>query len=133
MQRHWSFVVTAPKYLYPIIFFILLLGFVVAILSKDYGQFNRVGNLIIGVGIWMSLRFTLREGINRTKNCLDSQPVIKVPNSRMSTLNAEYFNKIAYSIGDAKLQIHGFIIVIVGSIIGSYGDLILKMIGFFIT
>ena len=120
MRRHWSFVVCDPKYLYPIMIFILVTGVVLAYIYNDYMQFNRVGNLIIGIGVWMSLRYTLREGINKTKDCSDSLPAIG------RQLNANFFNKIAFSIGDAKLQIHGFFVVIAGSIIGSYGDLILK-------
>jgi hypothetical protein len=68
----------------------------------------------------MSLRYTLREGINRHKK--SDSPVIPGTNH----LNADHFNNIAFSIGDAHLQLYGFALVIIGSTVGSFGDLALK-------
>lgn len=127
MKRHWSFIVTDPKYLYSIIILLLIVGFMLAIYCNDPSQFSRVGGFIIGIGVWMSFRYTLREGINKYKNASDSQPMCGDKKNGY-TFNSTYFNNIAYSIGDAKLQLHGFIIVIIGSIISSYGDLILKVV-----
>jgi hypothetical protein len=45
-----------------------------------------------------------------------------------SQVNSTFFNRIAYSIGDAQLQLHGFALVVVGSVVGSFGDLILKFV-----
>ncbi len=124
MKRHWSFVVTDKKYLYPFAALLLIAGLVAASLCKDPTQLNRVGNFLIGTGVWVSMRYTLREGINKHKNAADSRPVLPGPGKAVQ-LNIDYFNKIAFSIGDAQLQIHGFVLVILGSIVGSYGDLIL--------
>lgn len=123
--RHWSFIVCDKRYLYPLVFLILLAGITAAISLRDPNQINRVGSLIIGAGVWMSMRFTLREGINRHKNALDSSPIIPGP-GRAQQLNPRYFNNIGFSLGDAHLQIHGFFLVILGSILGSYGDLIIR-------
>jgi hypothetical protein len=38
----------------------------------------------------------------------------------------EYLNNIAFSIGDALLQVHGFVLILAGSIIGSFGDVFLR-------
>lgn len=76
---------------------------------------------MIGVGVWMSMRYTLREGINRVKNGAKNSPVIPGTNQ----LNIAYLNEIAFSIGDAQLQVHGFILVLFGSLVSSYGDMIL--------
>jgi hypothetical protein len=122
MKRHWSFIVCDKKYLYPFSAIILIIGIILSITLNDYQQFNRVGNFIVGIGVWMSMRYTLREGINRTKNCHDLSPVI--PGTLQ--LNNDFFNKIAFSIEDAHLQLHGFFLVIIGSIVGSYGDILLK-------
>jgi hypothetical protein len=69
----------------------------------------------------MSMRSTLREGINRHKNLADSSPVVDG-----SQLNSGFFNRLTFEIGDAVLQVHGFVLVLVGSIVGSFGDLILR-------
>ena len=122
MTRRWAFVVTSPKYLYPLIIFIFLAGIVVSFLTKDPTHLNRVGNFIIGTGVWMSMRYTLREGINRHKTGLAESQTIRGTNQ----LNPHYFNEIGFSIGDSILQIHGFCLVIFGSLSGSYGDLILR-------
>jgi hypothetical protein len=122
MNRHWSFAVTDRRYLYPIAMFFLLAGLLAAFLSKDASYFARVGNFIIGTGVWMSLRYTLREGINRRKDLSNSSPTLPGTNQ----INPNFFNQITFSIGDAQLQIHGFILVVLGSFVGSFGDLILK-------
>jgi hypothetical protein len=126
-KRHWSFVVCDKRYLYPFAALIFLAGIVAAIILKDANQINRVGSFIIGIGVWMSMRFTLREGINKNKNALDSSPVITGA-GRAQQLNANYFNNITFSIGDAQLQLHGFFLVILGSVFGSYGDLIISLL-----
>jgi hypothetical protein len=126
-KRHWSFIVTDKKYLYPIVISLISLGFILALFLNDPTQFSRIGNFIIGIGVWISMRYTLREGINRSKNLLDNSPTIP-SKGYFQQVNPEFFNKIAYQIGDAHLQIHGFILVILGSIIGSYGDLIIHFI-----
>jgi hypothetical protein len=112
-----------PRYLYPIAGVVIAaLGALPALVSKDPVYLNRVGNLVIGIGVWMSMRYTLREGISKYKDTMDSSPV--APGT--SELNLEFFNRVAFAIGDAKLQLHGFGLVAVGSIVGSYGDLILR-------
>ena len=83
--------------------------------------FRSVGNLVIGTGVWMSMRYTLREGINKYKNMADSSPVVPGTNQ----LNVDFLNKVGFAIGDANLQLHGFALVVLGSVIGSFGDLIL--------
>ena len=75
----------------------------------------------------MSMRSALREGKNKHKDLSKSYPTLP-ESGRLSELNPSYFNKIAFSIGDAKLQLCGFIIVIYGSAVGSFGDLILKWV-----
>jgi hypothetical protein len=85
-------------------------------------QFNRVGNLIIGTGVWMSMRYTLREGISRFKDGAADSPTVPGTNQ----VNAAFFNRIVFAIGDAELQVHGFVLVIAGSVVGSYGDVILR-------
>lgn len=119
MRRHWSFVVCDPKYLYPAAGALLLVGAVWAVAVGNLAHFNRVGNFIIGIGVWMSLRYTLREGIERYKDGRGSQATIPGTNA----VDSEFFNQIAYSIGDARLQLHGFALVVLGSIVGSFGDL----------
>lgn len=122
MKRHWSFVVCDKKYLYPVVGVLLVAGVALAFLMKDPVQLNRVGNFIIGIGVWMTMRYTLREGINRHKDFADHSPTMPGTNQ----INAAFFNQITFSIGDAHLQLHGFALVVVGSIVGSYGDVILK-------
>ena len=124
MRRHWSYIVCAPRYLYPLAGVTLTFGVLFAIARSDAAMLNRFGNVIIGTGVWMSMRYTLREGINRLKNAPDNSPVI--PGTRQ--LNVAYLNKITLSIGDAQLQIHGFILVVVGSVVGSFGDLALRFV-----
>ena len=68
MARHWSFVVCDKKYLYSTAVLILAFGLWAALSFGKPEHFNRAGNLIIAVGVWMSMRSTLREGINRHKN-----------------------------------------------------------------
>lgn len=126
-KRHWSFVVTDKKYLYPFIALLSVVGVLAGIKSDDPTYFSRVGNFIIGIGVWMSMRYTLREGINKHKDLSKSSP--KLPgNGAFTQLNAKFFNEITFSIGDAKLQLHGFFIVIYGSAVSSFGDLISKWI-----
>ena len=68
------------------------------------------------------MRYTLREGINRHKDLSNCSPTFPGTNQ----VNPQFFNQITFAIGDAQLQIHGFILVILGSVVGSFGDLILK-------
>ena len=124
MRRHWSFIVCDPRYLYPLAGTLLAVGLWLSIARSDATMFNRFGNLIIGTGVWMSLRYTLREGINRHKNYADNFPT--VPGT--TQVNVAYMNKITLGIGDALFQVHGFVLVIVGSLVGSFGDLALKSI-----
>ena len=126
-KRHWSFVVTDKKYLYPLVAFLSVVGVVAGIKFDNPTYFSRVGNFIIGIGVWMSMRYTLREGINKYKDLSKSSPTL--PGSGpLYQLNEEFFNEITFSIGDAKLQLHGFFLVIYGSAISSFGDLILKCV-----
>lgn len=129
MERHWSFVVCDPKYLFPLSLFVLAVGIYLAIVKRDPIYFQRFGNFIIAIGVWMSMRYVFREGINTYKNALDASPILPGnPGDKAFLLNPDYFNKIAFSIGDARLSIYGFVLVVIGSIIGSFGDLILKHI-----
>jgi hypothetical protein len=123
-RRHWSFVVCDTKYVYPFTLLLFGIGIAAAFYLKDPSQLNRVGSFIIGVGVWISMRYTLREGINRTKDLAKNSPLIPGTNQ----LNIEFLNQITISIGDAQLQIHGFVLVLVGSFVGSYGDLVLKLL-----
>jgi hypothetical protein len=123
-KRPLAFVVTDPRYMYPAAVFVLALGIAAAFWWHDATVLPRAGNFIIGIGVWMTMRYTLREGINRHKNMAASSPLF--PGTNM--LNAAYFNEIGFLIGDAKLQIHGFVLVISGSVVGSFGDIILKAI-----
>jgi hypothetical protein len=91
-KKHWSFVVCDKMYLYPVASLIFVAGIAAAIMLKDPNQINRIGSFIIGIGVWMSMRFTLREGINRHKNALDSSPIIP-GRGPAQQLNARYFNK----------------------------------------
>lgn len=122
MKRHWSFVVCDKSYLYPLAGLLLAIGVIAALAFDDPVQFNRVGNFIIGTGVWMSMRYTLREGIDRYRDLADESPTVPGANQ----VNAQFFNRIAFAIGDAQLQIHGFVLVITGSLVGSYGDMILR-------
>ena len=127
VKRHWSFVVCDKKYLYPLVAILLLAGLTAALALRDPVQFNRVGNFIIGTGVWMSMRYTLREGLERYKNLSDSLPTLPVANHPgVSEVNAAFFNRLAFTIGDAQLQVHGFVLVMLGSAVGSYGDAILR-------
>lgn len=121
-RRHWSFVVTDKRYIYPLAAMFLLLGLAASFLTRDASHFPRVGNFIIGAGVWISMRYTLREGLKRSKDLSEESPFI--PGT--TAINATFFNNIAFSIGDAQLQVHGFLLVLVGSTIGSFGDLLLK-------
>lgn len=121
MSRHWSFVVTDRRYLHIGAALILLAGLTLAVTSGDATHFSRVGNFVIGTGVWMSMRYTLREGINRVKDSRAQSPVLPGPGPARA-LNSAHFNNIAFSIGDAILQVHGFALVLVGSAVGSYGD-----------
>ena len=120
-KRHWSFVVTDKKYIYPLILLLSFAGIAAAIILKNPTYFSRTGNFIIAIGVWISMRYTLREGINKYKDLARSTPVF-----HGGKLNSDFFNDIAFSIGDAKLQIHGLCIVIYGSAVGSLGDLLLE-------
>lgn len=122
MKRHWSFAVTDKRYLYLFAFALLMVGLVAAFKFKNPAHFTRAGNFIIGTGVWMSMRYTLREGINRHKDLANSLPTFPGTNQ----VNPSFFNQVAFTIGDAQLQVHGFLLVIIGSLVGSLGDLILK-------
>lgn len=122
MKRHWSFIICDKWVLYPVAILLLAAGGIAAFVTKDPSQFTRVGNFIIGTGVWMSMRATLREGINRHKDFSNSSPTVPGTNR----LNPAHFNQITFSIGDAFLQVHGFVLVLVGSFVGSYGDIVLK-------
>jgi hypothetical protein len=121
MKRHWSFIVCNTRILFPIALLFTLVGLLLAFYFKDPTIFSRSGNFIIAIGVWMSMRYVFREGLNRNKNALDSKPTL--PNRQ---LNPTYFNNITFSIGDAKLSIKGFILVVIGSTISSFGDLLIK-------
>ena len=123
-KRHWSFVVTDKKYLYPFVFLITLLGVIAALYFGEPTYFSRTGSFVIGIGVWMSMRYTLREGINKHKDMKKLSPHVPVTNQ----LNIDFLNEITFSLGDAKLQLHGFFIVIYGSFIGSFGDLVLQYV-----
>ena len=127
VKRHWSFVVCDKKYLYPLVAVLLAAGLAAAFVSHDPVQLNRVGNFIIGTGVWMSMRYTLREGLERYKNVSDSSPTLPVvDHPGVVQPNAAFFNRATFVIGDAQLQLHGFGLVMLGSVVGSYGDAILR-------
>jgi hypothetical protein len=62
MKRHWSFIVCDTRYLYPLAALILAGGVAASYFLKDASQLARAGNFIIGTGVWMTMRYTLREG-----------------------------------------------------------------------
>ncbi len=127
VKRHWSFVVCDRKYLYPVVALLLATGMTAAFMWHDPMQFNKVGNFIIGTGVWMSMRYTLREGLERYKNLSDSLPTVPIADHPgVSQVNAAFFNRAAFAIGDAQLQVHGFVLVMLGSVVGSYGDALLR-------
>lgn len=126
-KRHWSFVVTDKKYLYPIVAILSVISLIIAVCNTDPSFFPRIGNFVIGIGVWMSLRYTLREGINKHKDLSKNTPTLPAQ-GKYSQLNIAFFNEIAYSIGDAQLQLHGFALVIYGSLVGSFGDYFVKAI-----
>ena len=126
-KRHWSFVVTDKKYLYPVVVILSIAGLAAALHWEEPTYFSRIGGFIIGVGVWMSMRYTLREGINKHKDALKSSPTLPGPRPARQ-LNLAFFNEIAFSIGDARLQLHGFFIVIYGSSLSAFGDLLIKYI-----
>ncbi|MFL6627459.1 MAG: hypothetical protein ACJ8G1_13505 [Vitreoscilla sp.] len=104
---------------------ILAGGVAASYFLKDASQVARAGNFVIGTGVWMTMRYTLREGIKRTKNALDESPMLPGPGP-LHAINPAYFNRITFSIGDALLQLHGFALVIAGSLVSSYGDLLIR-------
>jgi hypothetical protein len=124
MKRHWSFVVCDPRYAYSATTILLVLSLLCAAHFHRADYFSRAGNFIIGVGVWISMRYTLREGINKHKDAAMASPTYPGTNQ----LNPGYFNNIAFSIGDAQLQLHGFALVVIGSIVASVGDLALMAI-----
>ncbi len=127
MKRHWSFVVCDRKYLYPLVVLLLLAGLAAALALRDPVQLNRVGNFIIGTGVWMSMRYTLREGLERYKNVPASSPTMPVSDHPGACQpNPDFFNQVTFALGDAQLQVHGFVLVILGSVVGSYGDIIVR-------
>lgn len=67
----------------------------------------------------MSMRFTLREGIRRDK----SRPPVPMSEGPCRPIDTHPINQIIFSIGDAELQVRGFILVLLGSFVGSFGDL----------
>ena len=121
-HRHWSFVVTDKRYIYPIALAFLVLGTIASFAKADPSYLSRSGNFIIGAGVWISMRYTLREGIKRYKDLADLSPTVPGTNA----LNSNFFNNVTFVIGDAQLQLHGFALVLVGSAVGSFGDLLLK-------
>jgi hypothetical protein len=128
MKRHWSFIVCDTRILFPLSFLFLIAGFGLAFYFRDPTIFSRFGNFIIAIGVWMSMRYVFREGLNRNKDALDSSATLPNNNSgKPVQLNPTYFNKIALGIGDAKLSVQGFILVVIGSTISSFGDLIFKL------
>ena len=70
----------------------------------------------------MSMRYTLREGINRHKDHSKSSPTV----GRSNQFNIEYMYEQLNLIEDARLQVHGFIIVLYGSFVSAFGDLAIK-------
>jgi hypothetical protein len=63
--------------------------------------------------------------LSPTYRAAKSRPTLPGPGKAVQ-VNWAYFNEIAFSIGDAQLQVHGFVLVVIGSVVGSYGDLILR-------
>ena len=122
MMRHWSFIVTDKRYLYTLAIAFLLAGGVAAFRFKDPTHLSRAGNFIIGTGVWMSMRYTLREGLKRHTNLADQSPVVPGTNA----LNSNFINQLVFTVGDAHLQVHGFVLVLVGSAVGSFGDLLIR-------
>lgn len=68
----------------------------------------------------MSMRFTLREGIKRDK----SRPPVPRSEGPGQPIDTYPINQMVFSIGDAELQVRGFILVLFGSVVGSFGDLL---------
>lgn len=64
------------------------------------------------------MRGTFREGLKKSHNFNDDKPTIG------RQLNSVYFNNRVFRRGDAVLQVYGFIIVMLGSIMSGYGDMI---------
>jgi hypothetical protein len=124
MKRHWSFVVFQKKYLYSLALLWLTAGVVAAVVFKTPTHVNRAGNFIMGVGVWATMRYTLREGISRYKDLARSSPLVPGTNA----VNSDFFNDLTFALGDAHLQLHGFALVLAGSVVGSLGDLLLKAI-----
>jgi hypothetical protein len=123
--RHWSFIVTDP---------IVALTFLSVVFSLAlYGSFNRQdwqligrgGNLMILAGVLMSLRrvLRLRDEANNEKMQPWTLPVES--NTRARQLNFGRINQEVFAIGDTRIQLTGFIVIVVGTLVASYGDLLL--------
>lgn len=122
-MRHWSFVVTDKKYMVLLAVLVLLAGLFLSYHLRDATQIARAGNFVVCIGVWMSMRYTLRQGTNRTYDVRDEQPVH--PDGQ---LNANWFNARTFAVGDAILQVWGFALVFAGSVVWAYGDWFLKLV-----
>jgi hypothetical protein len=122
-MRHWSFIVTDKKYMVLLAVLVLLAGLFLSYRWRDATQLARAGNFVVCIGVWMSMRFTLRQGLSKTFDARDDQPVLPG-----GALNANWFNIRAFAQGDAVLQVWGFAVVLVGSAVWAYGDWILKQV-----
>lgn len=121
MKRHWSFIFCGKKFGGFLIAFLLIVGIFLSFYFKEATILNRFGNFIMAIGVWISMRDTFREGLNKYKDLNDEKPVF--PNG---LVNGIYFNNLTFRLGDARLRVWGLIFVFTGSIIGSFGDLIIK-------
>ena len=121
MKRHWSFIFCGKNFGIFLITAIITIGIFLSLYFKEAFILNRFGNFIMAIGVWLSMRDTFREGLNKHKDLNDEKPVF--PNG---FVNGTFFNNLNFRLGDARLRVWGLVIVFIGSIVGSLGDLIIK-------
>ncbi|WP_462147142.1 hypothetical protein [Pseudoalteromonas gelatinilytica] len=109
IDEHW-------KVIFFSLFLIFIGGIMPSIYFTDWGWFARSGALLVCFGVyiaWLDYKGKIDRDINKVKADLDPQ-IVKVFDE-FNEKNQSYFNKIE------------FFVVIIGTLIWGYGDLIGKL------
>jgi hypothetical protein len=128
MARHWSFEVTDTFRLYLVCGVLIASSVLLSVARADPSHVQRIGNFILLLAVWATMRSTLREGLAKHRSLSDDQPTLpREPGARGVELNVNFLNKLAFRRGDAVLQVHGLVFALIGSVLASYGDLMLRV------
>jgi hypothetical protein len=124
-NRHWSFLATDTRLLLPALVTVVTASLYGSLCRGDWQLIARAGNLVIFVGVVLTLRRLFRLGDKSITEKVEPWTLPREPGAKGVQFNFARVNQEVFAIGDARAQKAGFYLILIGTFMASYADLLL--------